>query len=54
MNSLFRIVLFASESVRRTRNLYSLTRSLRYTFSDLGAVRDFFLLRPPASISIPC
>jgi hypothetical protein len=31
-----------------------LTRSLRYTSSDLGAVRLVFLLRPPATRSIPC
>ncbi len=30
------------------------TRSFRYTFSLFGAVRQVFLLRPPASRSIPC
>ena len=32
----------------------TLTRSFRYTFSLFGAVRCFFLLRPPAFKSIPC
>lgn len=33
---------------------HTFTNSFKYTFSLLGAVRHVFLLRPPASKSIPC
>ena len=32
----------------------TLTSRARYTLSLLGAVRCVFLLRPPATMSIPC
>ena len=54
MNKRFSTVLLKSESVLRARNRYSFTRSLRYTFSDLGAVLCLTLFLPPASMSIPC
>ncbi len=38
--------------VRRCERTF--TKSFRYTFSLFGAVRCFFLLRPPAFKSIPC
>lgn len=38
MNSRRRMTLLNFESVLRARNRYSLTKSLRYTLSDLGAV----------------
>ena len=54
MNRRFNTVLLKSESVRRAKKRYSFTSRRRYTFSDLGAVRCLTLLRPPASMSIPC
>ena len=37
----------------RPPSILTLTSSLMYTFSDLGAVRCLVLLRPPASRSMP-
>lgn len=39
---------------QRIRWISTLTRSLRYGSSDLGAVRFVFLLLPPAIRSMPC
>ena len=52
MKSLLRMVSFTLSPCGE-RGTGTATRSLRYTFSDLGAVRDFFLLRPPARCRSP-
>jgi len=41
-------------SAHAERQRRTFTRSFRYTFSLFGAVRWTFLLRPPASKSMPC
>lgn len=44
----------ASHSSLTSAVARTFTSSFRYTFSLFGAVRQVFLLRPPASRSIPC
>ena len=46
--------LYAGEAAKTRTALRTFTSSFRYTFSLFGAVRWTFLLRPPASKSMPC